>query len=61
MENLVVKVFGVIFKMAGIFLFCGLIVSVLSDIQKMAFHSKSVGLVNMLDVNQQLVSNSQRK
>lgn len=55
MENFVVKAFVVLFKMVGMLLFCGLMASVLSDIQKLAFSSKRVGLVNMLEVNQQLV------
>lgn len=55
MESIVVKIFMVIFRMVGILLFCGLMVSVLLDIQKLAFNSKRVGLVNMLNINQQLV------
>lgn len=55
MENVVVKFFEVVFKTVRILLFCGLMAGVLSGLQKAAFHSKHIGLVSMLQVNQQLV------
>jgi hypothetical protein len=55
MENFIVKTFGALYQAVGVLLFCGLMASVLGDIQKRAFNSKQVGLVNMLSVNQQLV------
>ena len=55
MESVVVKFFEVIFNFILILLFCGLMAGVLSGLQKAAFHSKNIGLVNMLQVNQQLV------
>ncbi len=55
MESYIVKVFGVLFKAVGILLFCGLMVSVLTDLQARAFNSKRVGLVSLLQVNEQLV------
>lgn len=55
MESYVVKVFGVLFQAVGVLLVCGLMASVLTDLQTRAFNSKRVGLVSMLKVNQQLV------
>lgn len=55
MEGIVFKLFEGIFKTVRVLLFCGLIAGVLSGLQKSAFQSKKVGLVNMLQVNQQLV------
>ena len=55
MESVIVKFFEVIFNSVRILLFCGLMAGVLSGLQKVAFHSKNIGLVNMLQVNQQLV------
>lgn len=55
MESVIVKFFGAIFNSIRILLFCGLMAGVLSGLQKAAFHSKQVGLVSMLQVNQQLV------
>jgi hypothetical protein len=55
MESYIVKVFGVLFQAVGVLLFCGMMASVLTDLQARAFNSKRVGLVSMLQVNQQLV------
>lgn len=55
MESFIFKFFGVLFRMVGVLLFYGLMASVLVDLQKLAFQSKRVGLVNMLHINQQLV------
>ncbi len=55
METLIFKFFGVLFRLVGILLLTGAMVSVLSDLQKKAFHSKQVGLVSLLKINQQLV------
>lgn len=55
MESYIVKVFGGLFQLVDILPFCGLMASVLTDLQARAFNSKRVGLVNMLQVNQQLV------
>jgi multisubunit Na+/H+ antiporter MnhG subunit len=55
MESYIVKVFAGLFQAVVILLFCGLTASVLTHLQVRAFSSKRVGLVNMLQVNQQLV------
>lgn len=55
MESYIIKVFGVLFQAVGVLLFCGLMASVLNDLQVRAFNSKRIGLVSMLHVNQQLV------
>lgn len=55
MEAFIVKTFEALFKLVGVLLVCGLMGSVLSDLQTRAFNSKRVGLVSMLKVNQQLV------
>ena len=55
MESYIIKVFEALFKTVGVLLVCGLMGSVLGDLQARAFNSKRVGLVSMLKVNQQLV------
>lgn len=55
MESYVVKVFEALFKAMGVLLVCGLMGSVLGDLQARALNSKRVGIVSMLKVNQQLV------
>lgn len=55
MESLILKMFGALFRLVGILMFLGLMTAALLDIQKLAFSSKHVGLVRMLQVNQQLV------
>jgi hypothetical protein len=55
MENLVFRLFGVLFKFIGVLLVGGTIVAVLTDIQKKAFDSRRIALTSMLKINQQLV------
>lgn len=55
MEAVVFKLFGVLFKLVGILIVGGTIVTALVDLQRNAFESKRVGLISMLKVNQQLV------
>lgn len=55
MESLVIKTFQFIFKFIVNLMMCGMLVSVLLDLQTAAFHSKNLGLVSMLHINQQLV------
>lgn len=55
MDGIIFRVFGVLFRLVGILLFTGTIVTVLADLQAKAFHSQHVGLVSMLSINQQLV------
>lgn len=55
MESLIIKTFQFIFKLVVSLMMCGMLVSVLSDLQAGAFYSKKVGLVSMLHVNEQLV------
>lgn len=55
MENMVFRMFGMLFQLVQILIFLGIIGSALMDLQARAFHSKSVGLTSMLKVNQQLV------
>lgn len=57
MEGLIVRIFENIFKAMQILIFCGLIAGVLGSLQKSAFQAKKVGLVSLLNVNQQLVGN----
>ena len=55
MESIVFKCFEALFNAVRILLFCSLMAGVLSGLQKSAFQSKQIGIVNMLQVNQQLV------
>jgi hypothetical protein len=55
MESLVIKIFQVIFKFVVALMISGTFVTVIVDLQKAAFHSKQMGLVSMLQINQQLV------
>lgn len=55
MESLAIKTFQLIFKFIVNLMMCGMLVSVLLDLQTAAFHSKKLGLVSMLHINQQLV------
>lgn len=60
MESFFVKVFEALFKTVGVLLVCGLMGSVLRDLQIRAFHSKRIGLVSLLHVNQQLVGKTNK-
>ena len=55
MESIVFKFFEAVFNAVRVLLFYGLMAGVLSGFQKSALQSKQIGLVNMLQVNQQLV------
>lgn len=55
MESIVFKFFEALFNAVRVLLFCGLMAGVLSGLQKSAFQSKQIGLINMLHVKQQLV------
>ena len=55
MVGIIYKFFEITFRLVGILLLTGLLVSVLLDLQKKAFNSKSVGLTSMLKINEQLV------
>jgi hypothetical protein len=55
MESMIFKSFKILFKTVVILMMSGTLVAVLTDLQRVAFHSKSVGLTNMLKINQQLV------
>lgn len=55
MESIVFKAFRAIFEYVIALAITGTFVLALVDIQKKAFHSKSVGLTSMLKINQQLV------
>ncbi len=55
MENMVFRMFGVLFQLVRMLIFLGIMGSALMDLQTKAFHSKSVGLTSMLKINQQLV------
>lgn len=58
MENIVYRVFEIVFKAVGILLLTGALASVLADIQQRAFQSKKRGLINMQNINRQLVGDS---
>ncbi len=55
MKAFIVKTFEVLFKVIGVLLACNLMGAALRDLQSRAFNSKNVGLVSILNVNQQLV------
>ncbi len=55
MEAAIFKLFGVLFRLVGLLILGGILVATLTDLQKKAFNSKHTGLVNMLQINQQLV------
>lgn len=55
MEGVVFKVFEMLFKFIGALIVVGIFLSVLTDLQRMAFESKRTGLTSLLRVNQQLV------
>lgn len=57
-ENIIYRVFEIAFKVVGILLLTGALVSVLADIQQRAFQSKRRGLINMQNINRQLVGDS---
>ena len=58
MESIIFKIFQAVFRLVGILMLTGTLVSALADIQKIAFNSKRVGLTSMLKVNEQLVGKS---
>lgn len=55
MESVIYKTFGVLFQKVGMLILTGVIISVLTDLQKHAFESKQRGLTSMLKINEQLV------
>lgn len=55
MESLVIRIFQAIFKLVVALMISGTLVTVLVDLQRAAFHSKQMGLVSMLQINQQLI------
>ena len=55
MESVIFKIFEALFKTVGVLLVCGLMATVLGDLQGHAVKSKRLGLASMLQVNQQLV------
>ncbi len=55
MENIIFRVFEVAFKVVGILLLTGAMVSALTEIQARAFNAKKAGLTSMLKINEQLV------
>ena len=55
MEGVIFKICSTVFELALALIFWGVIGTALMDIQAKAFNSKSVGLVSMLKINQQLV------
>ena len=55
MESIIFKIFQTVFRSVGILILTGTLVSVVADLQKLAFNSKKVGLTSMLKVNEQLV------
>ncbi len=59
MENIIFRVFEVAFKVVGILLLTGAMVSALTEIQSRAFYAKKAGLTSMLKINEQLVGKTQ--
>ena len=55
MENIIFRVFEVVFKAVGILLLTGAMVSALTEVQEKAFYAKKAGLTSMLKINEQLV------
>lgn len=60
MEAIIFNLFGVLFRMIGLLILGGILVAVLTDIQRKAFDNKHTGLVSMLKVNHQLVGKDSR-
>jgi hypothetical protein len=58
MDGIVFKLFGALFRFIGFLLVTGTVATALMDVQRLAFHSKHVGLVSMRSINQQLVGKS---
>ncbi len=54
MDGIVFKVFGEVFRVIGVLIITGVFGAVLMNIQKAAFHSKHVGLVSLVSINEQL-------
>lgn len=55
MVGIIFKFFEITFRLVGILLLTGLLVSVLTNVQQRAFDSKQAGLTSMLKINEQLV------
>lgn len=60
MLGMIFRFAGILFGLVKALMIAGLFVSVLSSLQAKTFHSKRVGLVSMLNVNQQLVGKSSK-
>jgi hypothetical protein len=55
METIIFRFFGVLFRMVGVLLLGGILVTFLIDMQKKAFDSHHQGLLSMSHINEQLV------